>query len=124
MKSRTFPHGVHPPEFKELTAEKPLERMPAPEKVVIPLLQHFGKPAKPLVQKGDEVLLGQRIGEADGLFSASVHSSVSGKVLSVDAHNHPGGNPVLSVTITNDGQNRHSLVKKDVRDPFPLLLTR
>ena len=120
MKSKTFPHGVHPPEFKELTAEKPLERMPAPEKVVIPLLQHFGKPAKPLVQKGDEVLLGQRIGEADGLFSASVHASVSGKVLSVDTHNHPGGNPVLSVTIANDGQDRPSPVKKDARDPFSL----
>lgn len=120
MKAKTFPHGVHPPEFKELTAEKTLERMPAPEKVVIPLLQHFGKPAKPLVQKGDEVLLGQKIGEADGLFSASVHSSVSGKILSVDAHNHPGGNPVPAVTIANDGQDRPFAEKKDVQAPFSL----
>ena len=120
MKTKTFPHGVHPPEFKELTAEKALQRMPAPEKVVFPLLQHFGKPAKPLVQKGDEVLLGQKIGEADGLFSAPVHSSVSGKVLSVDAHIHPSGNPVPAVRIANDGQDRPFPVKKDDRDPFSL----
>jgi len=81
MKTKTFPHGVHPPEFKELTENKALQPMPPPEKVMIPLLQHFGKPAEPVVQKGDEVLLGQKIGEGQGLFSASVHSSVSGKVL-------------------------------------------
>jgi electron transport complex protein RnfC len=120
MKAKTFPHGIHPPGIKELTAEKALERMPAPEKVIIPLHQHFGKPARPLVQKGDEVLLGQKIGEADGLFSASVHSSVSGKVLSVDAHNHPASNPVPAVTIANDGQDSPFPVKKDVKDPFSL----
>lgn len=120
MKVKTFPHGVNPPEFKELTAEIPLEPMPPPEKVIIPLLQHFGSPAQALVQKGDEVHLGQKIGEGKTLFSASVHSSVSGKVISVDSSNHPGGIPVSSVTIANDGQNRMPPDKKKEKAPFSL----
>jgi len=120
MKTRSFPHGVHPPELKELTEDKSLKPMPPPEKVIIPLLQHFGKPAKPLVQKGDEVLMGQKIGEGQGLFSASVHSSVSGKVLSVDTFNHPGGTPVPAVTIANDGEDKAIPDKKKVKDPFSL----
>jgi len=120
MKVQTFPHGVHPPEFKELTAEEPIQAMPPPEKVIIPLLQHFGSPAKPLVQKGDEVYLAQKIGEGQTLFSASVHSSVSGKVISVDAYNHPGGNPIPAVTITNDGQDHVSPGREETKDPFSL----
>lgn len=120
MKIKSFPHGVHPPEFKELTAEKPLEPMPPSEKVMIPLLQHFGSPAQPLVQKGDEVLLGQKIGEGKSLFSASVHSSVSGKVLSVEALNHPGGSPVPTVTIANDGQDSVFPERRREKNPFTL----
>lgn len=120
MKTKNFPHGVHPPEFKELTENKALQPMPPPEKVMIPLLQHFGKPAEPLVQKGDEVLLGQKIGEGQGLFSAAVHSSVSGKVLSVDTFNHPGGSPVPAVTVNNDSQDKTLPGKKEIKDPFSL----
>ncbi len=120
MTVKTFSHGIHPPEFKELTADKAIESMPPPEKVVIPLLQHFGKPAKPLIQKGDEVYLAQKIGEAETLFSASVHSSVSGKVISVDNYNHPGGNPIPAVTITNDGQDRICPEGEGTKDPFSL----
>ncbi|GAH08407.1 unnamed protein product, partial [marine sediment metagenome] len=104
MKAKTFAHGIHPPELKDFTAEKAIESLPPPEKVMIPLLQHFGNPAKPLVREGDQVKLGQKIGEGQTLFSASVHSSVSGKVISVDNYNHPGGNPIPAVSITNDGQ--------------------
>jgi electron transport complex protein RnfC len=120
MKAKTFPHGIHPPEGKESTAEKALEFLPSPEKVVIPLHQHFGNPAEPLVKKGEEVFLGQKIGEAKSLFSASVHASVSGKVLSVDGHNHPLGKPVLSVTITNDGEDRVQSDGEETEDPFAL----
>ena len=118
MRAKTFPHGIHPPEFKDITAEKVIESLPPPEKVMIPLLQHFGRPAKPLVQKGDQVLLGQKIGEGQTLFSASVHSSVSGKVISVDNYNHPGGNPIPAVSITNDSQDNPFSEKEETKDPF------
>jgi electron transport complex protein RnfC len=120
MRTKTFPHGIHPPESKQLTAEKPLETVPPPEKVFIPLLQHFGSPAEPLVSKGDEVSLGQKIGEGKTLFSASVHSSVSGKVLAVDPYIHPGGTLVPTVTIANDGEDRLVPIKKEGKDPFSL----
>jgi len=120
MKVKTFPRGVHPPEYKELTADKPFEALPPPEKVYIPLNQHFGKPADPLVKKGDEVLLGQKIGECSGLFSASVHSSVSGKVLAVGGHPHPSGKPVPTVTIANDGEDRLYPDIKGAADPSSL----
>ena len=120
MKTKTFPHGIHPPEGKEPTAEKSLEFFSSPKKVVIPLHQHFGNPAEPLVKKGEEVFLGQKIGEATSLFSACVHASVSGKVLSVDGHNHPLGKPVLSVTLDNDGEDRMHPDIKEIVDPFSL----
>lgn len=120
MKRKTFPHGIHPPEYKSPTEDKTIEIMPPPEKVSIPLLQHFGSPAKPLVKKGEEVLLGQKIGESTSLFSANVHSSVSGKILSVDGVHHPLGKPVPAVTITNDGEDRPAPDMQGHGDPFSL----
>ncbi|MFQ6069573.1 MAG: electron transport complex subunit RsxC [Candidatus Aminicenantales bacterium] len=120
MKLYTFPHGIHPPEYKEWSAEKPIESMPPPEKVFVPLLQHFGAPAEPLVSKGDDVYLGQKIGEAKILFSASVHSSVSGKVLAVDNYPHPASSSVLTVTIANDGEDRLWPEIKESENPFSL----
>ena len=120
MKVKTFPRGIHPPELKNLTEAKKIEVLPPPPKVSIPLHQHFGSPAVPLVQKGDVVALGQKIGEAGTLFSATVHSSASGKVLSVDKANHPLGRPVLTVMIANDGEDRLSSEFPATENPFSL----
>lgn len=120
MKTITFPHGIHPPEYKEPTAENRIEIMAPPEKVFIPLHQHFGAPAEPLVKKGDEVYLGQKIGETKALFSAPVHASVSGKVLAVDGYNHPLGKPILAVIIANDGQDRLFPDLQGTKDAFSL----
>ncbi len=119
MHKLTFPRGVHPHEAKEATEDKILISLPPPEKVVIPLLQHFGSPAQPVVKKGQEILLGQRIGEGKTLFSAHVHASVSGKVLAVEESSHPGGYPVMAVTIANDGQDRGMEVVA-ASEPFAL----
>jgi electron transport complex protein RnfC len=120
MKKRTFPRGVHPQEEKEATSQKSLLPLPPPERVTIPLLQHFGSPARPLVNKGQEVLLGQRIGEATGLFSSHVHASVSGKVLAVEEHGHSGGYPVPAVVIANDAQDKKDPETAGAADPFSL----
>lgn len=73
----TFSHGVHPPDAKELTANVPVRRMPYPDEVVIPLRQHTGKPAKPIVRQGDRVERGDRIGESDGWVSSPIHASAT-----------------------------------------------
>ena len=75
--------GVHVPEHKLSTGEKTLI-LPLPEQVIIPLSQHMGAPAKPVVAKGDEVKVGTLIAEAAGFISANIHSSVSGVVAKID----------------------------------------
>jgi electron transport complex protein RnfC len=82
-----FVGGVHPPEQKN-TEDSAIAVMPAPKKVYIPFSQHTGKPAKPLVKKGDEVRIGTKIGDPDGLISAAVHASISGKVIDIIDHPH------------------------------------
>jgi len=84
MKIKSFSMGgVHPPDSK-LSAEQPIENLPIPPLVSIPLSQHLGAIAEPIVQKGDTVKTGQLIGQAAGYISANIHSSVSGKVEKID----------------------------------------
>ena len=103
-----FPGGIHPHEGKNgksVNGLNAIQTLPAPAKVTIPLSQHIGAPAKCIVQKGDRVLVGQKIGEAGGFVSAPVHASVSGKVASIDSITLANGNSVQAVTIENDGQD-------------------
>jgi len=102
-KKLTFRGGIHPNHCKSLTEHLPTEALEAPPVAVIPLSQHIGAPAKPLVAKGDYVYVGQMIGEPAGKVSAAVHSSVAGTVLSVRPFAHPSGRLVNSVEIENDG---------------------
>ena len=80
MNPITFQGGVHPPEYKELSETKGIQKMPLPEKVIIPFSQHIGAPANPVIKKGDRVKTGQLIGEAGGFVSSNIHSSVTGEV--------------------------------------------
>ncbi len=59
MKLLTFKGGIHPPHGKEYSNKKPIERAEAPKVVYIPIQQHIGAPAKPIVEVGDEVKLGR-----------------------------------------------------------------
>ncbi len=77
----TFRGGIHPAEYKELSEHKPLEEMPAPKELYLPLGQHLGKPADPQVKKGDYVRQGQLIAAGSGFISAPVHSPLGGKVV-------------------------------------------
>ena len=75
--------GVHPPENK-LSADKKIVILPIPKTVFIPVAQHIGAPATPVVKRGDEVKVGQIIAKSSSFVSTSIHSSVSGKVKKVD----------------------------------------
>ena len=98
--------GVHPAERKELSEKIALVKFPEPETVVIPLSQHAGAPANPVVKAGDAVCVGQVIGESAGFISSPVHSSVSGTVTAVEERLHPTkGGKVLSVVIKSDGKD-------------------
>jgi electron transport complex protein RnfC len=86
---RSFAGGVHPYEGKHFTEKKKIEILPNPQKVFVPLQQHIGTPTKPLVNKGDEVRTGQKIGEMQGFVSSPVHSPFSGKVKNISEIDHP-----------------------------------
>ena len=97
----SFFGGVHPKENKWYACDKETQVFPAPDIVVIPMQQHIGAPCKPLVKKGDQVTVGQKIGDNQGL-CVPVHASVSGKVKAVEMRAHTSGTTVMSVVIEND----------------------
>lgn len=102
---KTFQGGVHPAEYKELTENCAFEIMPNPKQIIVPLSQHIGKPAKPLVKKGDEVKAGQVIAEQDGFISVPIHSPVSGKVKKISMEINSSGFPKESILIDADDSN-------------------
>ena len=98
--------GVHPSEHKEFSEHIALKKFPDPRTVVISMSQHLGAPANPIVEVGDTVKVGQKIGEAAGFISAPVHSSVSGTVVAVEPRMHgTRGSEVMAVVIESDGKN-------------------
>ncbi|MDO4314064.1 MAG: electron transport complex subunit RsxC [Eubacteriales bacterium] len=105
--------GVHPSERKEFSEHLALVRFPEPQTVVIPLSQHAGAPANPVVQVGDTVKVGQKIGEAAAFISSPVHSSVSGTVIAIEPRMHATrGCEMMSVVIQSDGKNTlHESIK-------------
>jgi len=104
----TFCGGVHPPEHKAESNRLPIAAAPLPQRLIVPLRQHTGAPAKPIVKVGDPVLKGQMIAAADGFISAAVHAPTSGAVSAIELHAvpHPSGLPDLCISIEADGEER------------------
>lgn len=102
-----LPGGIHPPENKSQSLQLPLGDVPLPPELVIPLNQHMGTPATPVVQVGERVLTGQLIAAAEGTFSANVHASTSGTVKAIAEHAipHPSGMTTECVVIEPDGKH-------------------
>ena len=97
----SFFGGVHPKENKFYACDVPIQEFPAPDVLVVPMSQHIGASCTPLVKKGDEVKVGQKIGEHVGL-CAPIHAPVSGKVKAVEMRPHTSGTTMTSVVIEND----------------------
>ena len=100
----TFRGGVHPNEHKDLSRKAALRVFDAKGEMVFPLAQHIGKPAKAIVKKGDPVLVGQRIAEADGFVSANVICSCSGTVKAVEKRRTISGAMQECIVVDNDGK--------------------
>ena len=102
--NKLFFGGVHPKYNKEMSTQTPVLQTITPKNVVIPMQQHIGAPCVPLVQVGDIVKKGQKIGDAEGL-CVPVHASVSGKVVAIERRPHPTAGSALAVVIENDFQD-------------------
>ena len=96
--------GIHPKYNKEMSTVVTTFHRIEPQQVVIPLQQHIGAPCKSLVAVGERVLLGQKIGDGEGL-CVPVHSSVSGTVIAIESRPHVSGREVMAIVIENDFQD-------------------
>ncbi|MCR5102139.1 MAG: electron transport complex subunit RsxC [Butyrivibrio sp.] len=103
MARRTFMGGVHPYDGKDLTKDKPIREILPKGDLVYPVSQHIGAPAKPIVAKGDHVLVGQKIAEAGGFVSAPVYATVSGTVKAIEPRRLATGGMCNSIIVENDG---------------------
>ncbi len=90
MLTKSLDAGVHPKDCK-FTAGSQVEPFPCPERLYVPLQQHLGRKAKPIVKKGEIVKKGQKIGEADGFISANIHAPAAGKIKAIDKVMLPNG---------------------------------
>jgi len=124
-----FSGGVRLREHKRVSTSSVVTRAQIPEKIILPLHQHIGTPAKPVVQVGDRVLKGQIIAKAGNNVSAPIHASTSGTITAIEdyAIPHPSGLPAPCIIIETDGKDEaissygqlrdfHSLTAEQLRD--------
>ncbi|MCW8847909.1 MAG: electron transport complex subunit RsxC [Sedimenticola sp.] len=102
-----FNGGLHLPENKALSLTLPLQKAAIPKQLTVPLQQHIGEMAEPLVKVGDQVLKGQMLAKPQGYISAPVHAPSSGTVVAIDLLPipHPSGLPAPCVVIETDGKD-------------------
>ncbi|MCW2312707.1 electron transport complex subunit RsxC [Rhodoferax antarcticus] len=110
---------------KELTSGQAVVAMPTPRRLYLPLQQHIGAPAIPVVTIGDQVLKGQLVAKAAPGLSAPVHASSSGTVVAIEDHvaPHPSGLQQRTIVIETDGLDRWIDLPPPVTDDFPLQVT-
>ncbi len=113
--------GVHPADCKDLTCTKEIVRLPIPKIITVPFSQHLGVPAIPNVKKGDEVEVGQKIGDAAGFISADIHSPVAGKVLEIKELFLPNGMKAKAAVLEVDLENstHKNVITNDWKDMDP-----
>ena len=111
--SGTFKHGVHPPERKHFSEDMPIEVVPTPEKVLLPMLQHVGAPSVPVVKAKDTVALGDMVCKSGGFVSAPVHAPIAGKVLKFAVTTLPNGRHVQVLPIKADGEQLEGQALRD-----------
>jgi electron transport complex protein RnfC len=121
---KTFPKGgIHPPENK-LTADRPIEVLPLPVQVSVPVAQHIGAPATPVVEKGAVVKTGQLIAQAKGFVSANIHSPVSGKVNKIEAVIDTTGYKQMAIVIDVEGDEWIDTIDRSTGLVKEITLTR
>jgi len=114
--------GVHAKEHKAVTAALPIaSNFPLPKKLYIPLQQHVGKPAEPLIMVGEKVLKGQLLAYSQGQISAPVHAPSSGIIVDVNDYPapHPSALPIRTIVLETDGKDEW-IKTQLVDDPFQL----
>ena len=100
--------GIKLKSHKKVTTARNVKQALLPKKLVLPLNQHIGEAAKPIVAVGDKVLKGQLIARATSQISSPVHASSSGTVVAIADHDipHPSAKRTTCIIIETDGEER------------------
>ena len=100
-----IPGGIHPPERKQLSNRTSIQPAPLPKRLVLPLNQHIGAPAEPVVALGQRVLKGQLIAAANGFVSVPLHAPTSGTISFIGPQPYPHVSGMLApaIVIDSDG---------------------
>ena len=114
--------GVHPEENK-LSANKPIEILPIPQKVFIPVTQHLGAPSTLVVEKGSQVKAGTLLAKADAFICANVHSSVSGTVEKIEDSVDASGYRKSTIVINVEGDEWESSIDRSTKIEHEISLT-
>lgn len=123
---KRFPGGLLLTGYKALSTSRPVRQAALPKRLYLPLQQHIGAPATPVVQVGDRVLKGDLLASPDGFVSAPIHASTSGMVIAIEEHPvpHPSGLKALCIVLESDGEDRwrerHPHPDFDTLDPSEL----
>ena len=116
----SFSHGVHPPSNKGLTAHVPIKRLPFPPRLVIPLNQHIGTPARAIVKKGEEVVRGQPIAEADGIVSVPIHAPATGRIKDIRLMSNAQGTKAPAILLDVYEASTQEVLWQNPVDPSTL----
>lgn len=119
---RRFRHGVHPEPYKAQTVDRPIQRLPFGYHYVLPLGQHLGIPAQPVVRAGQPVQRGQLIAQPGGFVSASLHSPVTGRVQAIEPRRHVDGSLQPAIVIEADRYSTQHLEQRSRFDRLSLSL--
>ena len=103
-----FPGGIHPIQHKRESTQRPIDALPLPSRLFVPVSQHIGTPSVPLVDIGERVLKGQKIARAEGYISVAQHAPSSGRIADIGdyAVPHPSGLRATCIVIDTDGEER------------------
>ena len=107
---------------KSESTAQPIYEVPVPNQLILPIAQHVGDPAHPIVSIGERVLKGQLIAESEGSLSAPIHASSSGKILAIESWpiSRRFGDPAPCIVIETDGEDR-AIERADAPPPFDTL---
>jgi len=114
----SFHGGLHLDDHKALSTGRPIETAPLPPRLILPLQQHIGQPAEPLVQLGDTVRKGQMIARAVDYVSAPLHAPTSGRVIEIGPRPipHPSGLSDTCIVIEPDGLDTWDALPEPISD--------
>lgn len=112
--------GIHPDYRKERTSECAIVALPMPATLYLPLQQHIGAAAEPVVSEGASVKKGQVLARGSGAVSAPTHAPTSGTITAITEVTapHPSGLPQLTIVLTPDGKDEWADLPEPPADPL------